>query len=237
MEISVMTFNVYMDGHKDKEAATKTVDSILESGADIVCTQESNPDWQEFMQPRISTVYPHFYFYNEVHAYGGRGILSKYPIIGTQWCQKVFPWWYGASLVNIDLGGGVEIAILNVHLKAPFPSNPFIVQAQRKQEIETHLKQLDPASLKNVIVLGDFNSARGPCHDYLQTESFTNALYESGKSWYVSKTWHMYGMVGFLFDHIYYKEESNLHLLDAEIRKVGGSDHWPLVAKFRIGSL
>jgi endonuclease/exonuclease/phosphatase (EEP) superfamily protein YafD len=190
MEISVMTFNVYMDGHKDEEAATKTVDSILASGADIVCTQESNPDWQEFMQPRLLTVYPYSHFYNELHAYGGRGILSKYPIIGTQWCRKVFPWWYGASLVNIDLGGG-EVNVLNVHLRAPFPSNPLTVQAQRKQEIETHLKQLDPASLKNLLVLGDFNSAHGPCHVYLRSQGYTNALHESGKSWYVSKTWHM----------------------------------------------
>lgn len=234
-----MTFNVYMDGHKEEGSALKTVEAILESGADIVCLQESNPGWQQFIEPKIAAVYPHPYFFNDVHAYGGRGILSKYPITGNRWCKKVFPWWYGALLTKIDLGGGVEVAVLNVHLRAPFPSNPLIVHSQRRQEIEAHLKNLDDfeeetdSLTKNLIVLGDFNSARGPCHDFLDSRGFCNALCKSGKKLLSSKTWHMKGMVGFLFDHIYYTAR-DFHLLDAEIKKVGGSDHWPLLAKFQL---
>eukprot|EP00545_Synedropsis_sp_CCMP1620_P005748 CAMPEP_0119025580 /NCGR_PEP_ID=MMETSP1176-20130426/33966_1 /TAXON_ID=265551 /ORGANISM="Synedropsis recta cf, Strain CCMP1620" /LENGTH=239 /DNA_ID=CAMNT_0006981141 /DNA_START=174 /DNA_END=893 /DNA_ORIENTATION=+ len=235
-----MTFNVYMDGHKDEEAAAKTVEAILESGVDIVCLQESNPGWQQLIEPKVSTVYPHSYFFNDFHAYGGRGMLSKYPITATQWCKKVFPWWYGALLTKIGVGGGVEVAVLNVHLRAPFPSNPLIVQSQRRQEIETHMKQLDDdeseeaCTTKNLIVLGDFNSANGPCHDFLHSLGFCNALYKSGRNWFRSKTWHMMnGMVGFLYDHIYYSA-SDFHLVDAEIKKVGGSDHWPLLAKFQL---
>ena len=229
MELKVMTFNVYMDGHLDEEAAENTVKAILESQAHVICLQESNRGWQQFLEPKVAIIYPHTYFHNDTNSYGGRGVLSKHPIKDTKWFKKVFDWWYGALLTTIDVGG-VDISLLSLHLRAPFPSNPLIVQSQRQTEIEEHMKQLD--TTKNLIILGNFSCAQGPCHCFLAELGFSSALQKAGKSC-MAKTWNLRGMVGFLFDHVYYNS-SDFHLVDAVVKQVGGSDHWPLLAHFKL---
>lgn len=228
-ELVIVTFNIYMSGYENEEGAAKTIAAIVESAADVVCLQECNAHWQRIMEPEVSDTYPHTYFFNDVSIWGGRAVLSKYPITSTDFLDRVFPWWYGALFINLDVDGE-EMSLLNVHLRAPFPSNPFKVQSQRRLEIETHMKKLD--SKKNLIVLGDFNTPSGPCHCHMtEVEGFRNALEETGNACY-AKSWHIYGLVGLLYDHIYYNPAA-YQLVNAEVRKVGGSDHWPLFATLK----
>ena len=128
LPLTVMTYNVYTFGHRDEEAAEATAKAILESGADLVFLQESNQGWQSFLEAKLSKVYPHLHFYNDKVPYGGRATISKYPILDTRWCDRIFPWWYGAVLTQVDFEG-VNLQFLNVHLRAPFPSNPCKVQS------------------------------------------------------------------------------------------------------------
>ena len=251
--LSIMTYNVYMNGYADEEKGPLTVQAILESGHDVVCLQESNKGWQDLLQEQ--SVYPYTYFRHDQGPYGGRAVLSKYPFTAEpQWLDRVFDWWYGALHATLQVNDTTVVSVLSLHLRAPFPSNPFLVQQQRRQEIETHWngllfptttsssankEQTDASEGKacpphRIIVLGDFNTREGPCHGFLRRQGLRNALLSSKKkrhAWFL-QTWH-YGMVGMLFDHIYYNP-ALMELVDADIPKVGGSDHWPVIAKFEI---
>ena len=272
-----------MAGYEDAVNGPLTVETILTSGVDVVCLQECNEGWEQLLMNALSetgttggdddelrSVYPYTYFRHDQWTYGGRAVLSKYPLVGEpEWLPKVFPWWYGAMLVKVLVkpatrdgatddganGDGVVVPILNVHLRAPFPSNPFKVQRQRLFEIRTHLRlveQLNSNGDSNdentnmtdshgglparLIILGDFNTRWGQCHQYLQNDrGFVSALSEQRQGWTVfDYTWHFKHVVTNLMDHIYFRP-NEYRLTDCAIWKnKGGSDHFPLVANLQI---
>lgn len=235
-EFSVMTFNVYMNGFQDEAKASRTIEAILSSDIDVVCLQECNSGWEDLILKALASSpnnYEHTYFQHDMGRYGGRCVLSKYPIVSAVWFGRIFRWWYGALKVTLRIADTESFHILSVHLRAPFPSNPFHVQKQRLQEIRTHCERITDADFKNLLILGDFNTPRGPCHEYLRTtRKMINALQEKRK---LCRTWHWGPLLGACFDHIYYTPLGNIHLTDCEVLTgKGGSDHWPVCAKFRI---
>ncbi len=52
-ELRVMTYNVNF-GAPAREAA---VDAIAEASADVVCLQETTPEWEELLRQRLSERY------------------------------------------------------------------------------------------------------------------------------------------------------------------------------------
>ena len=235
-ELKVVTFNIYMDGYKDSASFPRTIQAIADANADIVCLQECSKGWRSLLEDptyHLTAQYQFSYFYTNTYSYGGRAILSKYPITATQWLDRVYRFWYGALWAKIQLPSGMEVSLLNIHLRAPFPGLPWRVQQERLYELEQFWSQLHDLQRRNMIIMGDMNTARGLPHAFLQDQGLVNALQKAGRAWW-AKTWNIQGTFGFLFDHIYY-DPASFTLNDAEVlQHAGGSDHWPLMATFQL---
>ena len=69
---TVMTYNVNYGMPGAAEAAR----AIRETDADIVCLQETTPQWQEYLTSKLSEKYPHSRYKHRGGA-GGMAFLSK----------------------------------------------------------------------------------------------------------------------------------------------------------------
>lgn len=240
IELVVVSYNIYMDGYKDLRSANKTILALVQMDADLVCLQECSDGWRRLIESNhqlLGARYPHMYFHSDIYSYGGRALLSKHPIIETQFIDRVLQFWYGALWAKIQLlDTGVNVAVLNLHLRAPFPGLPHRVQHERRYELEQFWNQLDnDKQRRNLLVVGDMNTARGLPHQFLQENGFVNALRKSGNS-LLAKSWTcLGGWFGFLFDHIYYDRQV-FKVTDAKVLQIGSSDHWPLMAKLLVRS-
>ena len=237
-----MTFNVYMDGHLDAPSALQSCQAIAESGADLVCLQESNPHWERLLlaDKKIKDTYPFHKFFHDRWKHGGRAFFSKYNIDEFQedsdFSQRIFFGWYAAWKVRIRINHEFVLHVINVHLRAPFPSNPFIVMEQRRHEIEAHFRNLAVSS-EPMLILGDFNTPSGAPIDWLLNEKgLKNAVYEAFPNRRARPiTWHLKSLwgIGRLYDHVFFSEDF-LRVQEVSCPRIGGSDHWPLVCTFSI---
>ena len=122
-----------------------------------------------------------------------------------------------------------------MHLRPPvsdsgsWVSGQFSTRKIRRQEIEGFWASVDAAS--PVIVAGDFNeNANGRAVTWLGDHGLRSALAQVDAN---ADTWHWPTRVGELtamLDHIVY--DPRLSLLSAEVRTLGDSDHYPVVADF-----
>jgi exonuclease III len=107
--ISILSYNVNY-GLINKDVVT-ILDTI---NADVVCLQETNAKWEKILRAGLKDKYPYIEFKHCCTA-GGLAILSKYPIVASNYMKNStgwFPAWSGAITINQD-----TIQLLNVHLK------------------------------------------------------------------------------------------------------------------------
>uniref|UniRef100_A0A7S1YQT5 Endonuclease/exonuclease/phosphatase domain-containing protein n=3 Tax=Ditylum brightwellii TaxID=49249 RepID=A0A7S1YQT5_9STRA len=284
---SIMTYNVFVWGYKDPPTRQSTLDAIANSNCDIVCLQECNVGWEEWINKheKISSIYPHTIFLHHRWMYGGKAILSKYPVRydkNEDVSQEVFWGWYPGWRTEVlvpwlmlpstneqQKKGNVSnhnneksqqlfsteeesekqqkqstttatwIQILHLHLRAIFPSNPIDIHRQRRKEVATHWKLLHPINLQPTIVLGDFNTASGPCTrfvtDYVVQQNADAACKQQaiskfssvfGKKRHTTCRWKF---LKFHYDHIFV-DELWWNVKNAHVPKTGASDHYPAVA-------
>ena len=227
---SIMTYNVNF-GMPGAEQAVK---AIAEADADIVCLQETTPQWEYLLRERLSGQYAHMEFRHFGGA-GGQATLSKWPF--TERFRHVpKDGWFPGWLVEADTPTG-PVQVLNVHLRPPVPErdesrvSAYISTKQtRKRELDDLLAQLDLDS--PALILGDFNeNPNNPALRLAADRGFNDVLreYDSYRN-----TWHW--RVGLItlrgqYDHILYSR--HLQCLDAAVLQQGQSDHLPVVAKFQ----
>mmetsp|Transcript_28176 Transcript_28176/g.110715 ORF Transcript_28176/g.110715 Transcript_28176/m.110715 type:complete len:248 (-) Transcript_28176:2382-3125(-) len=161
--ISVATYNVYMDGHLAFPGNLETAHAIAQSGADIVCLQETNRSWEKFLreQQSVTEAYPHIRFLHHRWRHGGRAILSKLPLGKSDVVSKeVFFGWYPAWKISVIVDERIsELEIINLHLRAAFPSLPWKVEEQRLQEVKTHCECLLEVSVCSNAALNNRKSS------------------------------------------------------------------------------
>ncbi|KAJ8909222.1 hypothetical protein NDN08_005914 [Rhodosorus marinus] len=238
--ISVATYNVYMDGHLAFPGNLKTAHVIAQSGADIVCLQETNRCWEKFLleQQSVTEAYQHIRFLHHRWRHGGVAILSKLPLGASDLVSKeIFFGWYPAWKTSVIVDERIsELEIVNLHLRAAFPSLPWKVEKQRLQEVQTHCEcLLEDQGKIPTIVLGDLNTSNALCTRFLEQEmGLVNALSQHCSS-SRTHTWHgkFLGLkLRAVYDHVFYNP-ALLTCVGAEVVEAGGSDHYPLITQFQ----
>ena len=223
--ISILTYNVnYSFINKD---AINILDSI---DADVVCLQETNENWEEIFKIGLKDKYPYRQFKHCCTA-GGLAILSKYPIIESNYMENNTGW-FPAWIVLIKKDQDT-IQLLNVHLKPGLTKRGRIGWNAYFKADEIHIKELTQFTKElntklPIIILGDFNeNDNGKTMKWLHEEmNFQDALSKFDKK---SKTWRWIILRG-RYDHIIYN--NLLSCSNAAVYKLGKSDHLPLLSEF-----
>jgi endonuclease/exonuclease/phosphatase (EEP) superfamily protein YafD len=226
---TLLTYNVNWGGPAPELAAR----AILDSKADIVCLQETTPEWETFFRARLGTEYPFMHFrHPKERAGGGCAFLAKSRSTEVAYISSNTGWFDNWIRLFHTPAGPVQV--LNVHLRPPVSdrgsfgvSGYFGTGDDRVQELEQSFASLRP----NVpaIVAGDFNDHENSAViDWLKVKNFANALPQFDRS---TPTWRWrYGLVTFRrrMDHIVYSPE--LHCYNAAVLRAGASDHFPVLA-------
>jgi endonuclease/exonuclease/phosphatase (EEP) superfamily protein YafD len=226
----VLTFNVNWGGPRPDLA----VKAIADSGADIVCLQETNPSWETLLRKALAEQYPHMMFRHFSGA-GGQAFLSRLTMKDTTYVTNKAGWFPGWVVEAQTPAGTVQI--MNVHLRPPLSDHGgfslgalYSTKEVRFREIKNlhpHLDDKLPA-----IVIGDFNeNTSGKAAGWLKDKGLKDALVEFdpyGKTW----RWRTsLGTFSACFDHVFYTP--HLHCLEAGVVKEGASDHFPVTAVFQ----
>mmetsp|Transcript_2150 Transcript_2150/g.5804 ORF Transcript_2150/g.5804 Transcript_2150/m.5804 type:complete len:231 (-) Transcript_2150:911-1603(-) len=226
-----------MDGWRPL-CARHTISFIEHSDADIICLQETNEDWERTLnaRPAIRQRFPYVSFTHDKWRQGGLAFLSKLPMSAVGVLPRLYTNWYFACRVTVHPPSDAAMPpfqIIQVHLKAPVPSVPILVQQQRGHEIRSHMGAYTPSL--PAIVLGDFNCSTGPAMRFMTAEmGFTNCLLDGARQQRRGRTtWKgccakTLCCAPQLFDHIFVK---GFDVVDCRVLHEGGSDHWPVQAR------
>jgi endonuclease/exonuclease/phosphatase family metal-dependent hydrolase len=232
---TVLTYNVNWGGPRPDLAA----EIIKNSGADIVCLQETTPEWAQFLRQSLGSEYSFTEFRDSrLRSGGGLGFLSKIPAHEVAYIPSDTGWFDGWIMAFDTTNGPVQV--LNVHLHPPVSENGSWVSGylttrdDRLAEIERFFAKRDPQ--RPTLVAGDFNDGeKSPAVEWLEKNKLANALPEFD---HYSRTWEWKTSVITLsrrMDHILYSPE--LHCCSAQVLHAGASDHFPVQAVFTPSAL
>ena len=223
------SYNVEV-GDQDDPA---TVTAVGAGNADVVCLQETTPEWEDVIRSTYSDQYPYqLYNHNLPDAgAGGLAVLSKFPITDGGW-QPGPNGWHPAWHLNVDTPAG-RIQILNLHLRAAHDGNGNAVSSYLSSSDDHvfEIKQfmsLAPSDAPS-LVIGDFNEGvEGAAIGYLEARGFRNALplYHPGQfTWKHASVANQFSQT---LDHILF--DGSFAPLNAWVMDIGASDHIPVMA-------
>ncbi len=226
----IVTYNVNWGGPRPDLAA----EAIRQSGADIVCLQETTPEWEKFLRHTLRNDYDFAEFRHSQTRYGGGlAFLSKFRCRELVYIPSATGWFDGWIMKFETPVGPVQV--LNVHLRPPvsdrgsWVSGYFTTGDNRAQEIKLFYDKR--ARQLPTLVVGDFNDTEGSRSvKQLEAEGFTNALAQFDRS---TPTWRWrYGVVSLKrrVDHIMFSPE--MYCCSARVIPAGASDHFPVEAVF-----
>lgn len=231
----VLTYNVNWGGPRPDLAAQ----IIKNSGADIVCLQETTPEWAQYLRQSLGNEYSFTQFRDSrTRTGGGLGFLSKLPAHEIAYIPSDTGWFDG-WIMGFETANG-PVQVLNVHLHPPvsksgsWVSGYLTTRGDRLAEIKRFFAKRDPQ--RPMLVAGDFNDGENsPAVEWLEKNKLENALPEFDR---YGKTWEWHTSVVTLrrrMDHILYSSE--LHCSSAQVLHAGASDHFPVQAVFTQSTL
>ena len=227
--IRVGTYNVNY-GAPDPRSVLAAIE---QADADILCVQESTPQWETLLRQRFAARYPHMLF-RHAPAAGGHAVLSKFPVNEVAYVEPTVGWFPNWLLkAQTPLG---DVQLLSVHLRPALSDRGsvsagayFTTKPLRKAELADLLERLDPDV--PALIVGDFNeSENGQALAAARNKGFGSALEQHDRR---TETWRWRTSLITLrdrLDHILYSRE--LTCLDARVIPAGASDHLPVVAVF-----
>jgi endonuclease/exonuclease/phosphatase (EEP) superfamily protein YafD len=226
----VMTYNV----NWGQPAPQSAVDIIRRERPDIVCLQETTPQWEKYLRAALAREYPHMNFRSSAgRAGGGLGFLSRVRPTEIAYIPSDSGWFDGWVMQFGTPAGPVQM--LNVHLRPPvsnrgsWVSGYFTTGDDRERELQRFYGQ----ARRDVplVVVGDFNDGEGSAVvRWLHNKGMRNALPQFDRS---TPTWQWQTSVVTLrrrMDHIVYAPE--LYCYEARVIEGGASDHFPVIATF-----
>jgi endonuclease/exonuclease/phosphatase family metal-dependent hydrolase len=226
--IRVLTYNVNWGGARPDLAA----DAIRRSGAEIVCLQETTPQWEQYFRQALGREYTFAEFRNsKMRMGGGLGFLAKVSAREVA-CVPSETGWFDGWIMKVETGIG-PVQVINVHLRPPvsdrgsWVSGYFTTRDDRRQEMERFYGAREPHL--PTLVVGDFNdSENSPVVQWLEDKGMVNALPQFDR---YSPTWKWQTSVVTLkrrMDHVLYSTE--LDCAAARVIPAGASDHFPVEA-------
>jgi endonuclease/exonuclease/phosphatase family metal-dependent hydrolase len=226
----IFTYNVNWGGARP-DLATEI---IRRNGADIVCLQETTPEWEQFLRRELAHDYPFAQFRMSPNRMGGGlAFLLKVPAQQVAYIPS-HTGWFDGWIMKFETALG-PVQVINVHLRPPISdrgswvSGYFTTGNDRLREIELFFNQREP----NVptLVAGDFNDGVNSLPvKWLEEHDMANALPQFDR---YSPTWHWRTSFVSLkrrMDHIVYSPE--LYCCSARVIPAGASDHFPVEAVF-----
>lgn len=243
-DFSIVTYNVNFAAPRPDLA----VRAVADAGADVVCLQETTPQWEAALREGLGGQYPHMYFRHEPAA-GGIALLSKWPVSPPEF-HLATAGWFPACIATVRTPAG-PVEVVGVHLRPPvsdrgsFVSGYFTTPPVRRAEIvEIHAaatrrgrdRESGPdGSGRGVprVFVGDFNEGHGGrAIRFLRNRGYRDALRRHAP---YASTWRWQAgpipLRGQL-DHILYS--GSLECLDATVLRQGASDHYPVRAEFLV---
>ena len=227
----LLSYNVNWGG----VGADQVADVIRNFDADVLCLQETTPQWEKYLRNQLAAEFPFVAFgESEGRMGGGLAFLSKVPAREVAYIRSDTSWFDG-WIVQFETQLG-PVQVLNVHLRPPVSdrggwiSGYLGTRDDRLREMERFYKHIKPNI--PLIVAGDFNdSENSQVVNWLQYRGLTNALpqFDPGSpTW----RWKYRGIkLNRRMDHIMYSPE--LYCANSEVILRGPSDHFPVVATFR----
>ena len=225
---SVMSYNV----NWGMPRADLAVGAITAADPDVVCLQETTPDWQRVLTATLGRRYPHVAFRHYGGA-GGLAVLSKLPF-QTRAYVPPQAGWFPAWVVTVRTPLG-SVQLCSLHLRPPLSDRGsvsaaayfFDTRAIRRREVQAAWEHLDPAV--PAVVLGDFNEPDdGRAVTWLMDKGFTDAVAQFDTQ---SDTWRWrWGLITLRnrYDHILHSR--GLRAASACVIQQGASDHYPVMA-------
>ncbi len=233
--LSVASYNVEAGRHDDRSV----IEAIGAGDADVVCLQETTPEFEPVLRSRYGARYPHQRYQHNAPRFGpgGLAVLSRFPVVDRG--HRPSPnRWHPAWHVEIETPNG-PIQILLVHLRAKMGGRSNDLAAlltlhnDHLNEIRHFMRWTSPDV--PTLVVGDFNEeSDGAAIRWLEARGFQNALplFRPG-----AHTWR-YPMLGLevrqRLDHILF--DRGFLPLDARVLPRGSSDHLPVVARFQVAT-
>jgi endonuclease/exonuclease/phosphatase family metal-dependent hydrolase len=228
--LRVLTYNVNWGAPRPDLAAA----IIRQSQPDIVCLQETTPDWERFLRATLGRDYSFVEFReSKSRMGGGLAFLSKVPAREVAYVPSDTGWFDGWIVAFETAIGPVQV--LNVHLRPPVSDSGSWVSGylstgdDRLREMERFYVQRQPGL--PMLVTGDFNdSENSSVIQWLEQRGLANALPQFD---YRTATWQWRTSVVTLkrrMDHIVYSP--TLRCCSARVVQAGASDHFPVEAVF-----
>lgn len=228
--ITVLTYNVNWGGARPDLAA----EIIRRSSADIVCLQETTPEWEEYLRRALERDYSFAEFRNSKGRMGGGlGFLAKVPARQVAYIPSDTGWFDGWIMKFETAIGPVQL--LNVHLRPPvsdrgsWVSGYFNTRDDRLLEVEAFYAKREPQT--PLLVLGDFNDGESSAvARWLENKGMVNSLPQFDRH---TPTWEWQTSIITLkrrMDHIFHSPE--LDCSSARVIAAGASDHFPVEAIF-----
>lgn len=234
--LTIMTFNVLLGG----KPAAAALDAMAAAAPDIICLQEMTPELAAAFKARLGTRYPHRYF-KPGRMTQGVGIASRYPLSNGQVLTLGLTYLPAVS-ATVRLKSG-KIRVACVHLMPPIArfkksvgvrERYFRNDGIRVGQVKRLLKHMDAAGLP-AIILGDMNEWRGATAlSRLTAGGFADAC--DGRGARCGLTWPGASVplpALFRIDHILGR---GVRFTDAAVLEAGGSDHYPVAARFDLKS-
>jgi endonuclease/exonuclease/phosphatase family metal-dependent hydrolase len=227
----VLTYNVNWGMPRPDLAA----EIIRNSGAEIICLQETTPEWEAQLRAALSREYPYMEFReSQGRMGGGLGFLSKVPQSEVAYIPSDTGWFDG-WIREFETSIG-PVQILNVHLHPPVGKRGgwtlggyLFTGKDRLREMRRFCPARKPRL--RMLVVGDFNDTQNCATiKWLKRQGMTNALPQFDRH---SDTWKW--KIGLIrlhrrMDHMLYSPE--LNCCTAEVIHAGASDHFPVAATF-----
>jgi endonuclease/exonuclease/phosphatase family metal-dependent hydrolase len=226
--IRVLTYNVNWGGARPDLA----VEIIRRSGAEIVCLQETTPQWAHYLRQTLGRDYRFMQFRDSQNRMGGGlGFLAKVPAREVAYIPSETTWFDGWIMQFETAIGAVQV--INVHLRPPISdrgswvSGYFTTDDDRRLEMEKFYARRE--SQTPTVVLGDFNDGESSAVvRWLEGKGLRNALPQFDR---YHPTWQWQTSVVTLkrrMDHIFYSPEFDCAA--ARVIPGGASDHFPVEA-------
>jgi endonuclease/exonuclease/phosphatase family metal-dependent hydrolase len=229
---TIASYNVEQYDFDDSD----TVRAVGGIDVDVLCLQETTPNWVEVLQERYGDDYEYqLYRPKDESSAGGFTMFSRFPIEEISYRPGPNNW-HPAWHVRVDTPAG-PFLVMNIHLRGILSGYDSDIDGFLNVD-EDHRATIESFTENRAdyptLAIGDFNEdEEGPAIHYLEAQGFENVLplFHPGQG-----TWHYPSIAGQFdkaLDHILY-DDAFFVPLNAYVLRKGDSDHIPVVAHFEV---